>query len=200
MQPVLVIPVYYDFASTLCYVTHRAMQRLAADLAVLGVELSWRALDLTLITGWPRGAPMDGARREKALRIAQELRVPARVPAVWQDSRRANAVALSLAGSDKEAVWRERVWTAIYEEGCDPADETALTRWAEDVALDRTMLMDPAWLLTLERETHRARQAGVTGLPTFMLGAWPMGGIQDDDTMRALLGRFARKAHGARLH
>ncbi len=200
MQPVTTIPVYYDFASTLCYVTHRAMQRLAADLELLGIRLAWRVLDLTLITGWPRGAPVDGARRDKARRIAQELHVPVRVPAVWQDSRRANAVALALTGSDKEAGWRERVWTAMYEEGCDPADDTALMRWVEELALDRTTVTDPAWLVALEHETRRARDAGVTGLPTFMLGRWPMGGIQDDNTMRALLGRFVRKAQGASLH
>jgi len=200
VQPSITVPVYYDFASTLCYVTHRAMQRLAADLDVLGIRLFWRAIDVARITGWERGAPVDGARRDKALRIARELRVPVRMPPVWQDSRRANAVALSLADADKEAAWRERVWTAVYDEGCDPGDDAALAGWADDLALERASVMDPELLQSLERETRRAREAGVTGVPTFMLGAWPMGGIQDDDTMRALLSRFARKAQGASLH
>ena len=33
------IPAYYDFASTICYVTHRVMHRQAGDLSELGVVL-----------------------------------------------------------------------------------------------------------------------------------------------------------------
>jgi hypothetical protein len=38
----------------------------------------------------------------------------------------------------------------------------------------------------------------VTGVPTFMLAEWPMGGIQDDDTMVSLIGRFAKRARERR--
>ena len=34
----------------------------------------------------------------------------------------------------------------------------------------------------------------MSGVPTFMLGAWPFGGIQSDDTMLRVLERFATKA------
>ena len=39
-----------------------------------------------------------------------------------------------------------------------------------------------------------ARRDAVLVAPTFMLGEWPFGGIQQDDTMRMVLARFARKA------
>ena len=42
------IRVYYDFASTLCYVAHRVMCRIEEEIGELGVELEWRPIDLTM--------------------------------------------------------------------------------------------------------------------------------------------------------
>jgi predicted DsbA family dithiol-disulfide isomerase len=40
----LSVRVYYDFASSLCYVAHRVMERMAADLDALGIALAWRPI------------------------------------------------------------------------------------------------------------------------------------------------------------
>ncbi len=111
----LSVRVYFDFASTLSYVTHRAMQRIAPELEELGIELDWAPLDLVVITGWRRGAPIDGPRRENALRVAAEIGVPVRVPACWPDSRRSNAVAWALGATARGATWRECVFSALHE-------------------------------------------------------------------------------------
>ena len=92
------LPVYYDFASTICYVAHRALGRLAARIDEIGVDLEWHPIDLTAVTGWRRGARVAGPGREKALRIAKELGVPVRMPAFWIDSRPAACLALDLHG------------------------------------------------------------------------------------------------------
>jgi hypothetical protein len=39
----------------------------------------------------------------------------------------------------------------------------------------------------------------VTGVPTFMLGRWPFGGIQQQDTMRMVLERFASRCREGTL-
>ena len=44
---------------------------------------------------------------------------------------------------------------------------------------------------SLEVLTREAASQMVTGVPTFMLGEFPFGGIQEEDTMRSILGRFA---------
>ena len=82
MQRLEVI-VYYDFASSLCYVGHRSMQRLADELEELAIDLVWTPIDLTRITGWRRGAVVDGLRRENVHRVARELAVPLVMPARW---------------------------------------------------------------------------------------------------------------------
>lgn len=191
------IPVYYDFASTICYVTHRVMERRAAELDELGVSLLWRPLDLARITGWPRGVEVEGPRRENALRVATEFAVEVRMPARWVDSRGAHAVALRLAGKRSESAWRERVWSAIFEEGRTLEEEDALQRLGGDLGLDLGRLAVEQALAQLDLETRRAYEAGITGVPTFDLGGWFLCGLQDDDTTRKLLSRFVEKRRAA---
>ena len=93
----LQVPVYYDFASTLCYVAHRVLERMRPDLEALELELRWRPIDLTRLTGWRRGDAVEGLRGENALRVARELDVPLRMPQRWLGSRPAAAIALALA-------------------------------------------------------------------------------------------------------
>jgi predicted DsbA family dithiol-disulfide isomerase len=187
------VRVYYDFASTLSYVALRVMERMAGEIEALAIDLEWTPLDLTHITGWPRGTEVGGPRRENALRVARELEVAVRMPARWMDSRRAGAAALALAGTPHEPAWRERVFSAVYQEG-RPVDEPgALESWARDLGLELEALVDDARLAVLEDETERARAAEVTGVPTFMLDGWPFGGIQQEFTMRQILSRWAAR-------
>jgi len=187
----LVIPVFFDFASTLCYAAHRVMGRLDGELTAMRVALDWRPIDLARITGWERGQDVVGARRPHVMQVATELAGPVRMPPYWIDSRPAAAVCLTLRGSCKEPAWRERVWTAVFEEGRVPDDDGALDAWARDLDLDvaaRSVSLAP-----VEAETELARARGVDGVPTFVLGDWPMAGIQDDATMLTLLRRYSER-------
>jgi predicted DsbA family dithiol-disulfide isomerase len=186
------IPVYYDFASTLCYVAHRVMERMAPALDALALELRWSPVDLTGITGWRRNDPVEGARRENALRVARELAVAVRMPTRWLDSRRPMAIGLALAGTRLEPAWRERVWSAIYEEGRALDEPGELERVAAEMNVDPALASERR-LVELDDRTVIAREAEVTGVPTFMLGAWPLGGIQDEQSMRLILERFAAR-------
>ena len=46
-------------------------------------------------------------------------------------------------------------------------------------------------LEAVEVETLLATEANVSGVPTFMLGEWPLGGIQDEQTMQSVFRRYA---------
>lgn len=187
------VPVYYDFASTLCYVAHRVMQRVAEALDGHAVELVWRPIDLSGITGWPRGAPVDGRRRDNVARVARELDVSVRLPSHWPDSRAAAAVALALAGEPAEPAWRERVFSALHEEGRNLDEPGSLAALAADLRLDLDALLTPDARAALELETDHARESEVTGVPTFMLDEWPIGGIQHETTMESMLCRWATR-------
>ena len=186
----LSIPVYYDFASTISYVAHRVMEGLAAEVDALGLDLEWRPIDMVVIAGWPRGVVVDGPRRENALRVARELGVAARMPTYWIDSRPAACVARALAGTPREVAWRERVWSAVFEEGRDIGAEGELDRLAADLTLDVDGLVEEAALARLTTDTRAARAEEVTGVPTFHLD-FPLGGIQEPATMLNLFTRWA---------
>ena len=186
-----VISAHYDFASTICYVTHRCLGRWQADLDELGVALEWRPLDLVRITGWARGVEVEGVRRENALRVAQEFDVEVHMPARWLDSRSAHAIALSLAGTPKEEAWRERVQSAVFEEGRDIGETAEIERLAADIGL--RLDVDAGHLAALDRATIAAGEAGLTGVPALDLGGWFLPGLQDRQTMRLVIERYLRR-------
>jgi predicted DsbA family dithiol-disulfide isomerase len=188
----LIVPVYYDFASTIAYVAHRVMGDLAAPLGELDVELEWRPLDLAALAGWTRGAPMPAEARDNAARVARELGVAATPPPRWIDSRAAHAVALALGDTPRGATWRERVWTAAFEER-RALDAEVVAALAQDLDLELPQLDGDA----VAAATEAARALGVNGVPTFLLDRWPMGGIQEPATMLRMLERFARRQREA---
>ncbi len=190
MQPV-VVPVYYDFASTICYVAHRVMER--ADMAAIGVELVWEPLDLGFMMGWEAGSSVEGPRRENARRVARELDVEVHMPGTWLDSKPALALALALQGTPQEAAWRERVWSSAYQEARDPGDPEEFERLCRDLRIDASPARDEGVLGRLASRTRAAADDAVTGLPAFMLAGLPIGGIQEPSTMQRMLGRYAER-------
>ena len=95
-EAALRVPLHYDFASSLCYVTHRAMQRMAATLGDLGIALVWTPLDLGQLLGpYRAGEEISAGRRENAQRVANELGVALDVPRIWPDSGALNAAAFA---------------------------------------------------------------------------------------------------------
>jgi predicted DsbA family dithiol-disulfide isomerase len=190
----LAVRVYYDFASTLCYVAHRRLAALAPRIADLGIELAFCPLELSRLLGYRPGSPVDEARRANAARVAAELDVPVRVPRIWPDVHRLAAAAVLAEPVGRGASWRERAFTAVFEEGIVEVDGETAVRLAREVSLELTAAALEGASESLAASCEKAREEGVTGVPTFMLDRWPFGGIQSDDTMLAVLERFARKA------
>jgi hypothetical protein len=73
---------HYDFASTLCYVAHRLMQRMQGELDELGIRLDGSPVDLSfLLDAWPFGGIQEeqtmssifrrwATRRERSRRVS----------------------------------------------------------------------------------------------------------------------------------
>ena len=200
MNAALRVRLHYDFASSLCYVTHRVLQRMDARLGELGVALAWSPLDLGRLVGpYRAGASVGDTRRENAQRVAAEMGVAVVVPPIWPDSLAANAAAFSAERAGRGETWRERVFCAVFEErryALGDADVLALAREL-DLALDERDLARGK--RELEVKTELAREEQVSGVPTFMLGSWPFGGIQSEDTMTRVLERYVTKARAGEL-
>jgi predicted DsbA family dithiol-disulfide isomerase len=189
------VRVHYDFASSLCYVAHRALARLAGPIEALGIELAWTPLELSRLVAPHRpGAPLDEMRRANAARVAAELGVEVRVPRIWPDVNALGAVALLADAEGHGTRWRERAFSAVFEEGRVSLDAAAALGRAREVSLALEPEALAAAFDELERRTEAAREEQVSGVPTFMLGSWPFGGIQTDETMLRVFERFAAKA------
>ena len=80
----------------------------------------------------------------------------------------------------------------MFEEGRDIGAAGEVERLAEDLGLSRTSLPDLRDFSRLDAATEAAREAEVTGVPTFHVG-FPLGGIQDPATMRLLFQRWVDK-------
>jgi len=171
----------------------RIASRFDGDADTPRVEFTWTPIDLAGLLNWKRGGVVDPSRLANVERVVRELAVPTRIPRAWLDSRRVMAAALCLDDPLREAAWRERVFTGIFEEGRACDDPGELERFAADLDLRFTEADLERGLAELERRTRAAAEAMVTGVPTFMLAEWPMGGIQDDETMVSLINRFARR-------
>ena len=115
------------------------------------------------------------------------------MPEHWMDSRIANGLALSCADRELEQEFRGRVWRAVYERklALDAGD------WLGSLATDLGLEVGPAAQRTaqerLEISTLEAAEFEVSGVPSFVLGSWPLGGIQDDETMVAIFRRYAER-------
>ena len=112
---------------------------------------------------------------------------------MWWDSRVAGATARLARAAGKDEAWRERVFTALFEEHRAAPDADTAVAWARELAWDLDPSALDAEIDALDVRTLEALDAEVTGVPTFMLGRWPVGGIQTDETMLHMLGRYARK-------
>ena len=193
------VPVYYDFASTICYVAYRVMERLAPTLVQLEIDLVWSPVDLARLSRYQRGGTIPEASRANAARIAQELSVPVRIPSLWLDSRPLNSAAIAADELGSGEIWREQVWTTLFEEGrlVDELEEVAALARQAEIPIGPDAIAEARE--ELETRTSLAAEEMVTGVPTFMLGHWPFAGIQQPETMRMVLERFASRARSGRL-
>ena len=187
------IPVFFDFASTICFFTHRVMTRISSGLNADGIELVWSPIDLSVITGWARGEAFDDRRRTNIRRLSEELSIPVSAPSHWMDSRETLAAYSALNNDTDRLLFREAVWTWVYEEARSLDHPACLdqVRGATGLALPAPAAAD---FSRVERLSSEAMELGVVGVPTFLLDAYPLGiGIQDDPTMLSFLHRFAEK-------
>jgi predicted DsbA family dithiol-disulfide isomerase len=186
------IRVYYDFASTLCYVAHRVLSRVGKEIEDLGVELEWRPIDLTMAAPWDRGDSFSEEIRTAVRSTALALGLDVEMPDPWLDSRPASHVALAAPSPAAEASWRTAVFDSIFERRV-----TVLT--PELVELARELVGPDAVprpgqrFPRVEQSTREALALGVTGVPTLLLDNWLVGGVYDGESMVSILEQLAQQ-------
>jgi predicted DsbA family dithiol-disulfide isomerase len=188
----VIIPIYFDYASTLCYVAWRIVSELEAEL---DFAPRWKGVPIRLRNGRARpGEPLGTIERMKIMTALAETGVAVKPLERWIDS----AAALEGAELAHEAgvlpAYHERVFREVFEHREDIASVDRLTRIADECGLHRERFR-------ADLETHRmapriaankaeADRLSALGYPAFILGDFPLIGIQPIASMRLLLQRF----------
>src|SRR5262249_4810032 len=132
-------------------------------------------------------------RLRNAERVAEEHGVRVSPLRVWPDSRDANAVALVLARGPHKDAYRERVFSAAFEEHRALDEPGAVEAFARDLGVALEPRARPRARDELEFRTRVAAEEEVTGVPTLMLDDFPFGGIQSRETTRLVIERWVRR-------
>ncbi len=197
-----VIPIYSDYASSLCYIAKKIMDALEEELAV---ELLWKGVQISrLQPGWKPGEALGERERGKILRVSHETGIDLRIPQRWLNSAPALEGALWAKEKGKFRQYHSAVFAAAFTEGRDIGDVEVLGSLVEGLGLDAQELMEHlqagTFTARVQENEAEARRLGVVGYPTFMLGDFPLIGIQPRETMKLLLRRYLEKAQKRLFH
>ncbi len=166
------------------------------------LELDWRGFQIAILNGPPKrlcflsrnGATPEwiaDTRRavwERIEAMAATAGFQMKAPETLTNSR----LALEAAEFAKEAgvgeAFEERVYRAYFYEGRNIGSQAVLGELAEDVGLARAdldaALESNRYSLRLKNNALIAHRNGVSGVPTFFIGEYPLVGAQSEEVRR----------------
>jgi predicted DsbA family dithiol-disulfide isomerase len=189
------IPIYFDYASTLCYIAWRIVAELEDEL---GFEALWKGVPIaTRDFRFKRGRVLGERERQKVLLVAAETGIRVAPPPSWLDSMPALQGSEIARDAGVFPAYHDGVFRAAFEQGADIADRGVLDAIAERAGIDRSKfraaLDSGAMAARIAGHKREADEFSALGFPTFILGDFPMIGIQPIESMRLLLARFIRQ-------
>jgi len=200
----LKIVMFSDYICPFCYVGFETMRRLKREF---DIQLDWRGFQIH--PDWPaEGIPADKAHAtiDPASRVALWKRIGAmaeavgfsmKAPAVLTNSRAALAATEFARESGRDEALEERIYRAYFNDGVNIGEAQTVARLAAEAGLDLGEVADaiksPKYEMRLKNNSLAAHQRGVSGVPTFFIGEYPLVGAQSLDTMRAILKRVTER-------
>jgi predicted DsbA family dithiol-disulfide isomerase len=188
----LVIPIYFDYASTLCYVAWRIVRELEAQM---GFEALWKGVPIRLRDNRTRpGNALGPIERMKVMNVIAETGIQVVPPEHWIDSEAALMGSELARDAMKFPQYHDGIFRAAFEDRRDIGQVGVIAAIAEAAGLDRPRFEKDLLAGTMESRIAANREEAdrfsALGYPTFILGDFPLTGIQPIDTMRLLLQRF----------
>jgi predicted DsbA family dithiol-disulfide isomerase len=203
MPMALKLTMFSDFICPFCYIGFEVVRKLKPEF---DIELDWRGYQIH--PEWPvEGIPaseyrsMDANTRrqvwERIQSLAHDAGFAMKPPELLMNSRRALEAAEFAKQAGVGEVFEERVYRAYFQEGLNIGDRGVLGDLAHDAGLSRDEL-DQAlesnrYTMKVKNAALAAHQRGVSGVPTFFVGNFPMVGAQSETVMRQLLTRAVER-------
>src|SRR5207342_3216749 len=214
-QPVR-IDVVSDVVCPWCFIGKRRLEKAIELSPGVPVEVHWRPY---FLNDW---IPREGISREQYLTtkfgsveryngIAQRVRAAAASEgltyAMDKISRQPNTLDAHrlirwAGGIGKAAEMKQRLMDLYFTEGADLTNHAVLVQAAADVGLDpedvRAALESDQDVADVEREAASAKEAGIEGVPCFILdGKFAISGAQAPEYLAEAIERVARAADAA---
>jgi len=196
----LKIVMFSDYICPFCYVGFETIRKLKSEFEL---QVEWRGFQIH--PDWPaEGIPTDKAREtgDATARQATWKRITAmadavgfeiKPPKVLTNSRAALAATEFARDSGLDEALEERIYKAYFNEGVNIGNAETVVRLAVDAGLDAGEVADaiksPKYEMRLKNNALAANNRGVSGVPTFFIGEYPLVGAQSLDAMRAILKR-----------
>jgi predicted DsbA family dithiol-disulfide isomerase len=194
----IVIPIYFDYASTLCYVSWRIVRELERELEFKPL---WKGVPIRLRNhASSPGNALGAIERAKIATVIAETGVQVAPPESWLDSGAALMGSELARRANAFEVFHEGVFRAAFELRHDISNLDNLAAIASAAGMDSTAFRrDVRRRLTAPQIMANKTEAdrfSALGFPTFMLGEYPLIGIQPKETMRLLFSRFLERRRG----
>ncbi len=189
------LQLFTDFVCPFCFIAEDStVPRLLGEFEL---ELDWCGFELhpsTPLGGRPLSDLFPGvdltALHAQTQRFAAQFGVTGMAsPMRLQNSRRALAMAEYARERGKLAAFRQAAFDAHWRGGMDLEDDDALRAAAREAELDPTAALavadEPATLARVDERQAAARRAGISGIPTFILGTQRIVGCQPYSELEA---------------
>lgn len=204
----LKITMYSDFICPFCYIGFEVFRKLKQEF---DLELDWRGFQIH--PEWPaEGMPasqwrngMDPEARRVVWQRIQGMAVAAgfemKPPETLTNSRLALEAAEFAKAAGAGEAFEERVFRAYFYEGRNIGSPAVIADLAADAGLSRDdlnlALESERYAQRLKSNAVTAHQNGVSGVPTFFIGEYPLVGAQSEDVMRQVLQRVSQRLAAA---
>ena len=203
------VTMFSDFICPFCYIGFETIRKLKPEL---DLEIEWRGFEIHPefpATGVPAekiyGAVNSDARKAAWGRIsamAEAAGIEMKPPRVLTNSHQALAACEYAREVGRSEEFEERVYRAYFREGENIGDLEVLMKLGADAGLDPNQVeqatRSPKYELKLKNNTLAAHSRGVSGVPTFFVGEFPLVGAQSEDVMRQILGRAIERLGAAK--
>jgi predicted DsbA family dithiol-disulfide isomerase len=196
----LKIVMFSDYICPFCYVGFETIRKLKPEF---DFQVEWRGFQIH--PDWPaEGTPADKVRGlgdeqsrqalwERINAMAAAVGLSMKPPALLTNSRAALAATEFARESGRDEVLEERIYRAYFNDGENIGDAGVIARLANEAGLDAGEVADaiksPKYEMRLKNNSLAAHNRGVSGVPTFFIGEYPLVGAQSVDAMRAILKR-----------
>ncbi len=210
------IDVVSDVVCPWCFIGKRRLEKAIALNPDIPVDVHWRPY---FLNDW---IPREGISREQYLTtkfgsserykgIAQRVAAAASAEgltyAIDKISRQPNTLDAHRLirwadGIGKAAAMKQKLMDLYFTGGADLSDHAVLAQAAGDIGLDaeetRAALDSDKDVVEIEREALSAKEAGIEGVPCFILGGkFAVSGAQSPEYLAEAISRVAQAADAA---